>query len=102
MPDTAPTMPTPALALALLSRCVAVIPVYNHADRLPGVIRAVLSLGLARVIVVDDGSTDGSDAAARAFAPQGVLLLRQEANQGKGAALLRGFAAAAAGARRMP
>jgi len=95
VPDTSTTSSPPTPTPALLSCCAAVIPVYNHAGRLPGVIRAALGLGLAQVIVVDDGSTDGSDAAARAFEARGVLLLRHETNQGKGAALLRGFDAAA-------
>jgi len=72
-----------------------VIPVFNHAWRVAGVIEAALPLGLP-IIVVDDGSTDGSAAAARAYEDRGVQLLRHEINQGKGAALLAGLAAAAA------
>ena len=45
---------------------------------------------------MDDGSTDGSADAARVFEDRGVQVLRHEVNQGKGAALLRGLAAAAA------
>jgi glycosyltransferase involved in cell wall biosynthesis len=77
-----------------LKRCAVVIPVYNHAERLAGVIEAALALG-APVFVVDDGSGDGSLAVARSFQGRRVTVLRHPRNRGKGAALLTGFAAAA-------
>jgi len=39
------------------------------------------------IIVVSDGSKDGTDAIAREFAAEGVILLRQDPRQGKTAAL---------------
>ncbi len=68
-----------------------VIPVYNHADQLPGVIEAALALAMP-VIVVDDGSSDGAVTAASRF--PSVTVLRHARNQGKGGALLTGFMAA--------
>jgi glycosyltransferase involved in cell wall biosynthesis len=69
-----------------------IIPVYNHRERVAEVIRQVLQLGLP-VIVVDDGSNDGtSDVLA---SQQGITVLRHPVNLGKGAALLTGFTAAA-------
>jgi glycosyltransferase involved in cell wall biosynthesis len=65
---------------------VAVIPAYQAAPTLDKVVRATLEH--LPVIVVDDGSTDGTSAAATAA---GAEVLRQEPNQGKGAALRRGF-----------
>ncbi len=70
-----------------------VIPAYNREDRLPSAIRSVLdqSAPPAEVIVVDDGSTDGTPALVRDF-PE-VRYLRQE-NQGVSAARNHGISAA--------
>jgi len=64
----------------------AVIPAHDEAPRIGAVVRA--ASGHVPVLVVDDGSTDGTDALARAA---GAVVLRQEPNQGKGAALRAGF-----------
>ena len=76
-----------------------VIPVYNeraHVGELLERVEAVdLSpLGLVKeIIVVDDGSTDGTRELLHAFGSQNrITLLLQERNSGKGAALRRGFA----------
>jgi glycosyltransferase involved in cell wall biosynthesis len=74
------------------ARFAFVIPVFNHARNVGQVVEAATASG-ALVLVVDDGSTDGSGAAAAAA---GATVLRHERNQGKGAAILRGLAAAAA------
>src|SRR3712207_5460705 len=68
---------------------VALIPAYN-ADRFVGdvVRRAQVHLP---VIVVNDGSTDRTLAEATAT---GATVIDQQPNQGKGAALKRGFRAA--------
>ncbi len=70
-----------------------VIPTYNREDRLPSAIRSVLeqTAAPAEVIVVDDGSTDGTPALVRDF-PE-VRYLRQE-NQGVSAARNHGISAA--------
>ena len=60
-----------------------VIPVYNHAGRVREVALAAAELGMP-VIVVDDGSTDGSYEQVRDL--PGIEVLRHPANQGKGAA----------------
>lgn len=66
-----------------------IIPIYNHAGRVADVIQRSLGLGLP-VIVVDDGS---SDATAEVLGRLGgIIVLQHEENQGKGAALLTGFA----------
>ena len=65
---------------------VAVIPAHNEGLRIGAVVReATRHLG---VIVVDDGSTDGTAAAAR---EAGASVIEQRPNQGKGAALRTGF-----------
>lgn len=65
---------------------LALIPAYNEAERVSGVVAAAKSY--LAVLVVDDGSTD--DTAARAEAA-GATVLRQKPNQGKGVALRTGF-----------
>ncbi len=65
---------------------IAVIPAYQAAATLDTVVtQAAEHLS---VLVVDDGSTDDTSAVAAAA---GAEVLRQEPNQGKGAALRRGF-----------
>lgn len=66
---------------------VAVIPAYQEAPYIATVVAEVRSHGLP-VLVVDDGSNDDTGARARAA---GAKVLRQEQNQGKGAALKAGF-----------
>ena len=80
-----------------MKRTWAVIPAYNAGDPLPGVARrAAAILGSDRVLVVDDGSSDGAPERAR---EAGAQVIAHPANRGKGAALSTGFAAAlAAGA----
>ena len=73
-------------------RAVFVIPVYNHGDRIKAVVERALAVGWP-VVVVDDGSTDSTERVLASI--KGIRVLRHESNQGKGAALLTGFTAAA-------
>lgn len=72
-----------------------VIPARNEAERIETVLRQIPRRlpGLARieVLVVDDGSQDGTGAAARR---QGAIVARHEVNLGAGAALSTGTEAA--------
>jgi glycosyltransferase involved in cell wall biosynthesis len=70
------------------------IPAYNEADRLPATIAAVRRAAPGRVIVVDDGSHDGTAEAARAAGAD--VVLTHATNRGKGAALNTGLAACCA------
>jgi dolichyl-phosphate beta-glucosyltransferase len=83
-------------------RLSVVIPAYNEAGRLPATLRAVVGFlsdhpqwRPAEIIVVDDGSSDGT-AAVVGCAPNldGITLacVSHEANRGKGAAVRTGFA----------
>ena len=68
-----------------------VIPVYNEAGTIREIIQRVLAAPSEKeVIVVDDGSTDGTREILRREAPNGVVVLFQDSNRGKGAALRAG------------
>lgn len=73
-----------------------VIPVYNEQATILRVVEAVLRQPLnLEVIIVDDGSTDGTRDRLAAIAQlEGVRVIYHEKNQGKGAALRTGLAAA--------
>jgi glycosyltransferase involved in cell wall biosynthesis len=70
-----------------------VMPVYNERDTIEEIIRRVLAVPMRiELIVVDDGSKDGTrDILAALQRELGFRLFLQERNQGKGAALRRGF-----------
>jgi glycosyltransferase involved in cell wall biosynthesis len=70
-----------------------VMPVYNERETIEEIIRRVLAVPVrAELVVVDDCSTDGTrDILARLQGECGFKLCLQERNQGKGAALRRGF-----------
>lgn len=67
------------------------IPAYNEADCIAKTIQNKLDQDYPRdkleIIVVSDGSTDGTDVIVHSFVHKGVLLLRREGREGKAAAL---------------
>ncbi|HLV36526.1 MAG TPA: glycosyltransferase family 2 protein, partial [Spirillospora sp.] len=75
-----------------------IIPCYNEVHSIREVLYRVLDVELAdEIIIVDDGSVDGTRDVLKeieAEAHPGVRILYHDHNQGKGAALLTGFAAA--------
>jgi glycosyltransferase involved in cell wall biosynthesis len=81
-----------ALESPLLS---VVMPVYNELATIDEIIARVVSVPMRiQLIVVDDCSTDGTrERLASLQREHGFTLLLQDRNQGKGAALRRGFAA---------
>jgi glycosyltransferase involved in cell wall biosynthesis len=65
------------------------VAAYNEAPVIGSVVRdALRALPASEVLVVDDGSTDGTD---RAAAEAGARVLRLPANGGKGSAVRRGL-----------
>jgi 2-polyprenyl-3-methyl-5-hydroxy-6-metoxy-1,4-benzoquinol methylase len=79
-----------------------VIPVYNERYLVRELVRRVLAVSVPEIrelelLIVDDGSRDGSREILRELAaehPERIRLFEQERNQGKGAAIRRGIAAA--------
>jgi glycosyltransferase involved in cell wall biosynthesis len=74
------------LSSADQANIVALIPAFNEAAAIASVVKETLAF--LPVIVVDDGS---ADATVRLAEEAGAVVLRQIPNQGKGAALRRGF-----------
>ncbi len=74
----------------------AILPALDEEEALPGVLAELSSTCVRRVVVVDNGSRDGTVAVARAGGAEVVT----EAHRGYGAACLRGIAACRAHAPR--
>jgi len=79
--------------------CLSVImPVFNEAATVAGVIKNVLAQRpVQQLVIVDDASSDGTWEKLQPLAQNEprIKLIRHEFNQGKGAALRTGFAQAA-------
>jgi len=71
-----------------MSQVAVVIPEYNESDRVAATVAAAATLdGADLVVVVDDGSRDGT---ARAAREAGAAVLRHARNRGKAAAMETG------------
>jgi polyprenyl-phospho-N-acetylgalactosaminyl synthase len=72
---------------ALPAGVFAVVPALNEASQIASVVEDLRAAG-AEVVVIDDGSVDGTDQRAGAA---GATVLRHAINRGQGAALQTGF-----------
>jgi len=72
-----------------------IIPCYNEVDTIEPMLERVEEIGLAdEIVIVDDGSKDGTRDLLREIEAQGhanVRIIYHDQNQGKGAALVTGF-----------
>ncbi|MEE2672560.1 MAG: glycosyltransferase family 2 protein [Myxococcota bacterium] len=73
-----------------------IIPVYNEVETLDEIMLAVSAIPVEKeIILVDDGSTDGSREKLQQFENQGAIkVLYHDRNRGKGAAVRTGLAEA--------
>lgn len=72
-----------------------IIPAYNERGTIRELVRRVRAEQTPKeIIVVDDGSTDGTRELLAPLADDGLQVILQERNRGKGAAIRRGLQAA--------
>lgn len=75
-----------------MKKITAIVPAYNEAPRIEPVLKALKAApSLSEIIVVDDGSTDGT---AEIAERSGVRVVRNTENMGKGYSMNRGVALA--------
>ena len=78
-------------------RLSVVMPCYNELATIEEIVDRVLATPhTAELVIVDDGSTDGTRDILAGFTDPRVKVYLQEVNQGKGAAIRRGFTEATA------
>lgn len=82
---------------ASLRKLSIVVPVFNERNTLVELLRRVRSVELPddidrEIVVVDDGSSDGTREVLRQLSDSTVRVVLHETNRGKGAALRTGFA----------
>ncbi|MBI2024631.1 MAG: glycosyltransferase family 2 protein [Candidatus Harrisonbacteria bacterium] len=74
----------------MIKKLSVIIPLYNERENIKKILEAVEKAELGEIkkdiVVVDDGSTDGSYGIAKEFS-QKYKILRHEQNRGKGAAI---------------
>ncbi len=74
-----------------------VVPAFNEEDTIVTVLKSLVALSFVKeIIVIDDGSTDGTARRVEKFEHEKVRLIRQPVNLGKTAAVKRGLKEASA------
>ena len=84
-------------AVPKLRKLSVIVPVYNERNTLVEILRRMRSVELpdgieCEIIVVDDGSSDGTRDVLRQLGDSTVRVVMHDVNQGKGAAVRTGFA----------
>src|SRR5687768_6785312 len=82
------------MAAGVLMRAIVIVPTYNERENLPVLVPAILRQGSDfDVLIVDDGSPDGTGQIAEAIAAveERVHVLHRERKQGLGRAYVAGF-----------
>lgn len=77
-----------------MSDSIVVVPTYNEAENLPLLVQRVLATGDFHILVVDDGSPDGTGEVAERLAathPGRVMVVHRQAKEGLGRAYVAGF-----------
>jgi cellulose synthase/poly-beta-1,6-N-acetylglucosamine synthase-like glycosyltransferase len=86
--------PRPVKRRSWLPSVTALIPAYNEAQNIAATIQNKLEQDYPsdhlEIIVISDGSTDGTDDIVREFGTRNVRLIRREPREGKAAALNEG------------
>lgn len=74
------------------AKIFVILPAYNESENLPALLEKFASLNDAQIIVVDDGSADGTIAAAEKFQKRiNLIVEKHPKNLGLGAALRTGL-----------
>jgi glycosyltransferase involved in cell wall biosynthesis len=82
---------------AIFRKISIVIPVYNEEKTLQSIVEAVQSVNLSltkEIVLIDDASQDGTRQIMEQLPDNNIIRVFHTKNQGKGAALRSGFAAA--------
>ena len=78
-----------------MAELLVIVPTYNERDSLAGIIERIrTAVPAAHVLIVDDGSPDGTGELADSLAGDAVSVLHRPAKDGLGRAYLAGFARA--------
>ena len=74
------------------AKLTLVMPAFNEVKTIEETIKKVVALNFVnQLVVVDDGSTDGTREILKSLNHEKVKIILHEINQGKGAALHTGF-----------
>ena len=75
-------------------RCLVLLPTYDERDNLEAIVRDVLAYLDTDILVIDDGSPDGTGEIADRLAAENprIQVIHRTGKQGLGTAYLRGFA----------